>query len=91
MKKTPLTAPYVLTRYDSFSVIQFDCPRAVELLAEYDLHCSSCVLNEYDSIEIGVARHGMTEEQMNEMLEEINEQLAREWDDQQAALKTAAN
>lgn len=81
--KTPLTAPYVLTRYDSFSVIQFECPRAVELLAEYDLHCSSCALNEYDSIEIGVSRHGMTEEQMVEMLEEINEQLAKEWDAQQ--------
>ena len=77
---TPLTAPYVLTRYDSFSVIQFDCPRAVELLADYGLHCSSCALNEYDSIEIGVSRHGMSEEEMTEMLEEINEQLAKEWD-----------
>ena len=88
--KTPLSAPYVLTRYDSFSVIMHDCPRAVELLAEYDLHCSTCVLNEYDSVEIGVARHGMTEGQMLEMLDEINEQLALEWDEQQAKDKTTA-
>jgi hypothetical protein len=85
---TPLTSPYVLTRYDSFSVIMFECPRAVELLAEYGLHCSSCALNEYDSVEIGVSRHGMTEEQMVEMLEEINEQLAKEWDEQHS--KTTA-
>ncbi len=80
---TPFSAPYVITRYDSFSVIMQECPRAIELLAEYGLHCANCFFNEYDSIEIGVARHGMTEAEMLEMLDEINEQLEKEWREQQ--------
>jgi hypothetical protein len=76
---TELQAQYVLTRYDSFSVILDECPRAGELLSEYGLHCASCFLNEYDSIEIGADRHGMSEEEMLEMLEEINGQLEKEW------------
>ena len=70
---------YVLTRYDSFSVILGECPRAGELLSEYGLHCASCFLNEYDSIEVGAERHGMSEAEMLEMLSEINGQLEKEW------------
>lgn len=76
---TPLQAPYVLTRYDSFQVILAECPRAGELLAEYGLHCANCFMNEYDSVEIGASRHNMNEAEMVEMLDEINEQLDKEW------------
>lgn len=77
-----MTAPYALTRYDSFSVVLAECPRAGELLAEYGLHCASCFLNEYDSVEIGADRHSMSEEEMLEMLDEINQQLDKEWREQ---------
>jgi hypothetical protein len=79
---TQLTSEYVLTRYDSFSVILEECPRAGELLAEYGLHCASCFLNEYDSMEVGAEAHGMSEEEMLEMLSEINGQLEKEWQQQ---------
>jgi hypothetical protein len=78
-----LDSPYILTRYDSFSVILQECPRAGELLSEYGLHCASCFLNEYDSVEIGAGRHGMDEAEMLEMLDEINTQLEKEWREQQ--------
>ena len=81
---TQLTSEYVLTRYDSFSVILEECPRAGELLSDYGLHCASCFLNEYDSVEVGADSHGMTEEEMLEMLAEINGQLEKEWQRQQA-------
>ncbi len=73
------SAPYVVTRYDSFSVLSAESPRAVELLAEYGLHCASCFMNEYDTIETGREMHGMNEEEMIEMLDEINTQLEKEW------------
>ena len=76
---TQMQSPYVLTRYDSFSVILDECPRAGELLAEYGLHCANCFLNEYDRIEIGAERHNMTEADLLEMLAEINGQLEKEW------------
>jgi hypothetical protein len=78
-----LETEYFLTRYDSFGIILDECPRAGELLEEYGLHCSSCFLNEHDSVEIGADRHGMTEDEMLEMLEEVNAELKKEWDAQQ--------
>ncbi len=72
-------APYVLTRYDSFSVISQEAPRAIGLLAEYGLHCANCFMNEYDTIETGIQMHGMSEEEMIEMLDEINTELEKEW------------
>ncbi len=54
------------------------CPRAIELLTEYGLSCANCFLNQFDSVEAGAQLHGMTEEEVNKMVEEINEQLKKE-------------
>lgn len=72
-------APFVLTRYDRFSLILDECPRAGELLAEYGLHCANCFMNDYDTVEAGANMHGMSEADMVEMLDEINTQLEKEW------------
>lgn len=77
-----LSAPFALTRYDRFSVILEECPRAGELLAEYGLHCANCFMNDMDTVENGVEMHGMSEEEMLEMLDEINTQLEKEWREQ---------
>lgn len=76
---TPLAAPYVITRYDSFQVILDECPRAGELLADYDLHCANCFMNGMDTVENGAEMHGMSEAEMLEMIDEINTQLEKEW------------
>lgn len=72
-------APYVITRYDQFSVILDECPRAGELLAEYGLHCANCFMMGYDTLENGAQMHDMSEEDMLEMIDEINTQLEKEW------------
>ena len=69
---------YVLTKFDLLSTITQECPRAAELLAEYGLHCVSCFANEYDTLETGAQMHGMSDEEMQEMIEEINEELEKE-------------
>lgn len=69
---------YVLTKYDLLGTILQECPRAAELLAEYGLHCVSCFMNDYDTLETGAQIHGMTDEEMQEMIDEINEQLEKE-------------
>ncbi len=73
------SAAYVITRYDAFSVITEECPRAVELFSEYGLHCSNCFMNEYDTVETGAQMHGMNEDEMHDMLNEINTELEKEW------------
>lgn len=73
------TSPYVITRYDPLGVIMQECPRAVELLAEYGLHCASCFANDFDTLEKGADMHNMTEEDMLAMIDEINTELEKEW------------
>jgi hypothetical protein len=74
-----VNSAYVITKFDPLKTVVDECPRAGELLAEYGLHCVNCFANEYDTIETGAQMHNMTEEEVNEMVDEINEQLDKEW------------
>lgn len=70
---------YILTKYDLLGTITQECPRAAELLAEYGLHCINCFANQYDTLEMGASVHGMTDEELDDMINEINTELEKEW------------
>lgn len=70
---------YVVTKFDPLSIILTECPRAAELLAEYGLHCVSCFANEFDTIATGAEMHAMSDDEVDDMIDEINEQLDKEW------------
>ena len=53
-------------------------PRAAELLSEYGLHCMNCMFNQYDTLKAGARLHGMTDEEIQIMIDEINVQLQKE-------------
>jgi hypothetical protein len=74
-----VNSAYVITKFDPLKTVVDECPRAGELLADYGLHCVNCFANEYDTIETGAQMHNMTEEDVDEMIDEINEQLDKEW------------
>ncbi len=69
--------PYVLKKDALISEIVRDCPKAVELLAEYGLLCVSCFLNQYDTLETGTKLHHMGKEEMDKMIDEINQELKK--------------
>jgi len=48
-------------------------PEATEIMLGYGLHCVGCHVNMYETIEQGMLGHGFTEEQMNDLIEELNE------------------
>lgn len=73
-----IDSPYVLSKFTLLGDIARDCPRAAELLAEYGLHCISCFANEIDTLEQGANVHAMTQEELDDMVEEINQQLEKE-------------
>lgn len=73
------SAPYVVTRYDAFRIIQQECPEAMELFSDFGLHCANCFMADYDTVENGALMHGMDEEQMFEMLNAINTELEAQW------------
>lgn len=50
-------------------------PEAAEVMLEYGLHCVGCFANAYDTVEIGAKVHGMTNEEITKMLDDVNEKI----------------
>ncbi|GIW69359.1 MAG: disulfide oxidoreductase [Patescibacteria group bacterium] len=48
-------------------------PQTEEVLMDYGLHCAGCIASSFDTIEAGAKVHGMTDEEIEEMLERVNE------------------
>ena len=48
-------------------------PEAAKVMLEYGLHCVGCFANRFDSVEVGAKLHGMSDSDVDEMLEEINQ------------------
>lgn len=84
---TDSNAPYVLTKSDLLLNVSQESPRAAELLAEYGLHCLNCFFNEFDTLEMGAAVHGMTQEEVSDMITDINTQLEKEFTEQNKTQK----
>lgn len=47
-------------------------PQTVPILQGYGLHCVSCVLSGFDTLENGVKIHGMDKETFKMLLKDIN-------------------
>ncbi len=73
---------YVLTKTTMLAEVLNESPRAAELLSMYGLHCVSCYMNVYDTLETGAQLHGMTDEDIDIMIAEINDQLQKEKKDE---------
>ena len=48
-------------------------PELAEVLLDYGLHCVGCFANSFDTIEMGAKVHGMSDEEVDEMVERLNE------------------
>lgn len=76
--KLKKSSSYVLTKDTILSEIVGESPRTAELLSEYGLHCVNCFASTFDTLETGAQVHGMSDEEMEQMIDEINMQLAKE-------------
>lgn len=50
-------------------------PEAAEVMLEYGLHCVGCFANAYDTVEIGAKVHGMSDEEIEKMVKDVNEKI----------------
>ncbi len=50
-------------------------PEAKSVLAEYGLHCFSCAGSEFETLAEGCAGHGFSEEQIDELVDDLNQML----------------
>ncbi len=48
-------------------------PDTAEILLDYGLHCVGCFANTFDTIEMGAKVHGMSDAEIDEMVERLNE------------------
>lgn len=76
---TDKNKPYILSADSNLFTVSQESPRAAQLLSEYGLHCISCFFSEFDTLENGAKLHGMSDYEMNSMINEINEVLYREF------------
>ncbi len=53
-------------------------PEAANIMLEYGLACVGCFASSFDTIEQGALIHGMSEEEIEEMIFRINEHIKRE-------------
>ncbi len=51
-------------------------PAAIEVMLANGLHCIGCHVSYWETLEQGTLGHGMTEEQMNKLVDEINKTIS---------------
>ena len=47
-------------------------PKSAEIMLEYGLHCVGCFANAFDTLEDAMKIHGLTEQNIGEMVARIN-------------------
>ena len=53
-------------------------PVCIEIMLRYGLHCVGCHVAADESLEQGAKGHGMDDEQIEEMLDDMNEKILSE-------------
>lgn len=69
---------FVLSKGTILSEVTEQSPRTAKLLSEYGLHCVNCFASTFDTLETGAQVHGMSDDELEQMIDEINVQLAEE-------------
>lgn len=55
-------------------------PAARAVLLDYGLHCVGCFASSYDTIDAGAKIHGMSEEEIGEMVSEMNRAITKSFE-----------
>lgn len=62
-----------ITKEMNLGEVVFKYPEAAEVLTDYGLSCVGCFASSFDTIEQGAKIHQLSEEEMQEMIDRINE------------------
>lgn len=66
----------VITRDMILGEIVADFPDTALVMMEYGLHCVGCFANAFDTVESGARIHGLSEEEINQMVSDMNEVIS---------------
>lgn len=62
-----------ITKDMNLGEVVFKFPEAAEVLTDYGLSCVGCFASSFDTIEQGAKIHQLSDEELDEMIERINE------------------
>ncbi len=65
-----------ISREMNLGVIAANSLQAADILADWGLHCVGCLANAYDTVEQGARVHGMSDAEIDQMVDQVNKQLA---------------
>jgi len=71
-----LDTPKQISKEDNLATVIREHPEVEEILYDYGLHCAGCALNAFDSIEAGAKIHSLSDEEIDEMTDRINEVIS---------------
>jgi hybrid cluster-associated redox disulfide protein len=63
----------VITKDMNLGEVAYKFPESAEILLDFGLHCVGCFASSFDTIEVGAKVHGMSDAEITEMIERINE------------------
>lgn len=69
-----------MTINEIFAKFPSKAQKLAQVLTRFGLNCVGCSASTWETVESGVLRHGMTECQLNELLDRLNEELLHESD-----------
>lgn len=64
-----------VTKDTNLGEIAHSYPQAAQIMLEYGLHCVGCHFNTMDSVAMGAKIHGMSDEEVDEMVGRINDSI----------------
>lgn len=67
----------IISKEMTFAEVMEKHPEAAEIMVRYGLHCIGCHVAYWETIEQGARAHGLSEEQIGEMLAELNRSLGK--------------
>ncbi len=71
MSKKEKTKPEI-TRDTKISELLENFPQVAEVFADYNLHCVGCIASVFDTVAQGALSHGMTDEEIDALVEDLN-------------------
>ncbi len=61
------------TKDTNLAKLVWEHPDTAEVLTDYGLHCVGCFASTFDTIEAGCKVHGMSDDDITELIDRINE------------------
>ncbi len=70
-----MSSTQTVTKETNLGDVAKSYPAAAQIMLEYGLHCVGCFANQFDTVEMGARIHGLTEVEVQEMVDRINQAI----------------